>query len=109
MSRASRILGVSGNFFLNQPDTGFTLDPAEAFRAWDVARVRDELTKLLTSHVYDLAITLLPSADTHGHHKTVAMLAAETISKLPLEQKPALLGVRTAGGADDQRWAALVF
>jgi LmbE family N-acetylglucosaminyl deacetylase len=105
--RASRILGISRNFFLSQPDTGFTLDVEEALSAWNLPCVRKQLFELIASRAYDVAITLLPTPDTHGHHKTVALLAAETIAGISPEKRPALLGVRTAGCENESgEWSA---
>jgi N-acetylglucosamine malate deacetylase 2 len=93
--RAGRILGIRHNYFLDQRDTGPTLDPAEAFGGWDTARVKQELLALLNLEKYDLVLLLLPTSDTHGHHKTVAALALEVLSSLDPGERPAALGVQT--------------
>jgi LmbE family N-acetylglucosaminyl deacetylase len=93
--RAGEIIGIRRHYFLGQKDTGFTLDPSEGLRAWDVARVRRELQSLMARERYDLVLTLLPTEDTHGHHQTVAVLALEAATALPASQRPAVAGVRT--------------
>ncbi len=94
--RASRILGIRNSYFLDQADTGVTLSPNDGLQAWDIARVRQELCTLLEFGHYNLVLILLPTADTHGHHKTVAAMALEAIAQMEMEDRPALLGVRTA-------------
>lgn len=93
--RAGRILGIRNHYFLGQKDTGFTLDPSEGQRAWDLPFVRRELRRILNLEQYDLVLTLLPEAGTHGHHQTVALLALETVEQMPLEKRPSVAGVRT--------------
>jgi len=97
--RASRILGIRHNYFLGQKDTGVTLSADDAFEAWDVARIKQELANLLQFEKYDLVVLLLPAPDTHGHHQTVAALTLEAIAELEMEDRPAALGVRTAAVA----------
>jgi LmbE family N-acetylglucosaminyl deacetylase len=96
LMRASRILGIRHSYFFNQTDTGVTLSATDAFEAWDIERVRHELRALLEFGHYNLLLVLLPAADTHGHHKTVAVLTLEAIAGLEAEHQPAVLGVRTA-------------
>jgi hypothetical protein len=62
LMRSSRILGIRHSYFLDQKDTGVTLNVADAFEAWDVARIRQELHLLLQFDSYDLVLLLLPVA-----------------------------------------------
>ncbi len=91
--RAGRVIGIRNHYFLEQKDSGFTLDPAEAIQSWDVAYVRRKLHDLFKREQYDLVITLLPSEDTHGHHKAVAVLALDVAASLPMNEQPAVAGV----------------
>jgi N-acetylglucosamine malate deacetylase 2 len=91
--RAGQIIGVRQHYFLDQKDNGYTRDPGEGLRSWNLPRVRRELRRLLQCEQYDILLTLLPTGVTHGHHKTVALLALEAVSELPLAMRPALLGV----------------
>jgi LmbE family N-acetylglucosaminyl deacetylase len=100
--RASRILGIRSNYFFEQKDTGFTLDPQEGLRTWDIARIRQELLGLLQRENYDLVLTLLPEAGVHGHHQAVAVLTIQAVAELAPEQRPAVLGVRTASAEPGQ-------
>jgi LmbE family N-acetylglucosaminyl deacetylase len=102
--RAGRIIGVRRHYFFGQKDNGFTLDPSEGLRSWNLPRLRRELECLMRRERYDLVITLLPSQDTHGHHKTVALLALEAAEALPAERRPAVAGVRSGSSADARRF-----
>jgi LmbE family N-acetylglucosaminyl deacetylase len=99
--RSSRILGIRHSYFLDQKDTGVTLNMADALEAWDVARIRRELQLLLQFERYDLVLLLLPAPDTHGHHQTIAALTLETVGELEAGDRPAALGVRTSASADE--------
>jgi LmbE family N-acetylglucosaminyl deacetylase len=109
LMRSSRILGIRNNYFLDQTDTGMTLSARDAFEAWDIPRVRQELRELLEFEKYNVVMILLPTADTHGHHQTVAALTLETVAELDEEDRPAVLGVRTAaaGAGDPGRFSEL--
>lgn len=50
---------------------------------WDVDHVRGHLSKILEGGAYDAVLTLLPTLDTHGHHKSAAILALEAVATLP--------------------------
>jgi LmbE family N-acetylglucosaminyl deacetylase len=101
LMRSSRILGIRHIYFLDQKDTGVTLNVADAFEAWDVARIRQELHLLLQFEKYDLVLLLLPAPDTHGHHQTIAALTLGTVGQLEAGERPAVLGVRTSASADE--------
>jgi len=100
--RASRILGIRNSYFLGQLDTGMTLNAADAFDAWDIRRIQQELRSLLQFGKYDLVLLLLPTAHTHGHHQTVAALTLEAVAELEPEDRPAALGVRTVAFAAEE-------
>jgi len=104
--RASRILGVRRHCFLDQKDTGFTLDIQDGLQAWDLTLIRGRLLKLLRGGDYDLVLTLLPGADLHGHHQAVTLLALEAVAELAQDKRPAVLGVR-AENAEPGRFSEL--
>ena len=99
--RASRILRIRDHYFFNQRDSGFTLDPYEGLRAWNVPYVRKSILALLQREDYDLVLTLLPGADLHGHHQSVAVLTLEAVAELAPEKRPAVMAVRSAGEAPE--------
>jgi N-acetylglucosamine malate deacetylase 2 len=94
--RASRILGVRTNYFFDQRDTGFTLDPRDGLEAWNIPSIRRDLLRLLQRESYDLVFTLLPEADSHGHHQAVTLLTLESVAEMPSAQRPAVFGVCSA-------------
>ena len=109
LMRASRILGIRHNYFLDQTDTGVTRSATDALEAWDTARIKQELSTLLHFERYNLVLILLPTPETHGHHQAVAALTLEAVAELDAEDRPAVLGVRTAtsGAGDPGGFSAL--
>jgi LmbE family N-acetylglucosaminyl deacetylase len=105
--RSSRILGIRHTCFLDQKDTGVTLNARDAFAAWDVARIRQELRLMLQFERYDLVLLLLPTQETHGHHQTLAALTLDVVEELDREDRPACIGVQTGvqiGGQTAAAW-----
>jgi N-acetylglucosamine malate deacetylase 2 len=88
---AGKIIGIRQHYFLDQKDGGYTLDPAEALQTWDLSNVRTFLAKRLEEENYDFVLTLLPNAETHGHHKAATLLALNAVSRLPEDRRPAIL------------------
>jgi N-acetylglucosamine malate deacetylase 2 len=91
--RAGQILGVRRHYFLDQKDSGFADDAAAASSGnWDRRRVLSALSRLLGREHYNFVFTLLPTAETHGHHRAAALLLLEAVSRLPETERPAVLG-----------------
>lgn len=88
---SGHVLGIRQHFFLDQPDTGFTLNITDAIQDWDHFSVTERLDHLLDTGNYDFVLLLLPSDDTHGHHKATALLALEAIERLPIHERPVVL------------------
>jgi N-acetylglucosamine malate deacetylase 2 len=103
LKRAGRVLGIRRFYFLGQRDTGFTLRADEGFGAWDTPQISKTLSRILMRESYDVVLLLLPSAETHGHHKTVAILALEAVAAVEAQVRPAVLGIQAVsselGGA----------
>ena len=92
--RAGKILGIRKHYFLDQKDLGFDTDAASASTGnWDKAKVRAMLDELLARERYDAVFTLLPTAETHGHHRAATMLAIEAVAAMPESSRPLILGV----------------
>jgi LmbE family N-acetylglucosaminyl deacetylase len=102
--RAGRIIGVRRQYFFGQKDNGFTLDPSEGLRSWNLPWLRNELRCLMHREEYDLVLTLLPTQDTHGHHQTVALLVLEAAAALDEQDRPAVAGVRSGSPANERRF-----
>jgi LmbE family N-acetylglucosaminyl deacetylase len=93
---AGRLLGLHRILFLDQKDHHYTTNPHEVLddgsRVWDLARVRTQLQAILQKGHYDAIFTLLPTADTHGHHKGATILTLEAVQALPEAFRPIILG-----------------
>jgi LmbE family N-acetylglucosaminyl deacetylase len=104
--RAGRILGIEHHRFLDQRDLGFAADPATADAGyWDRNHVLAAIRSALSDGAYDLVLTLLPTADTHTHHREAARLTVEAAASLPDASRPLVLGaVPCARSADPVRF-----
>ncbi|HLH20004.1 MAG TPA: PIG-L family deacetylase [Bryobacteraceae bacterium] len=92
--RAGKILGIRRHYFLDQRDLGFQTDAAQAdSRNWDRPKLHAFLADLLAREQYDVVFTLLPAAQTHGHHRAATILALEAVADLPASQRPLVFGV----------------
>jgi hypothetical protein len=99
--RAGKILGIRQHYFLEQKDLGFDSNAASANTAnWDRPRVRALLDDVLAHERYDAVFTLLPTAETHGHHRAATELAAEAIAGMQLGNRPLILGVEARTRSD---------
>lgn len=100
--RAGKILGIERHRFLDQRDLGFGTDPAAASASyWDRERVVKEIRGALAEGSYDLVIVLLPTADTHTHHREAAALTLEAAASLPESQRPLILGAAPAARSSE--------
>jgi LmbE family N-acetylglucosaminyl deacetylase len=89
---AGKILGIREHYFLNQQDLGFDANAASADSSnWDRPYVRKFLADALGREKYDAVFTLLPTAQTHGHHRAATLLALEVVSNLA-GQRPLIFG-----------------
>jgi LmbE family N-acetylglucosaminyl deacetylase len=89
---AGKVLGIRRHYFLDQRDSGFATDAASApSDNWDRAAVLTFLTGLLHRERYDAVFTLLPTPETHGHHRAATLLALEAAATLPEDRRPLLL------------------
>jgi len=100
---AGRILGIRQHHFLDQKDTGYTLDAAQVDSAWDKKAVRATLDQLLREEGYNFVFSVLPSEDTHGHHKAATVLALEAVAALPEERRPVVFGVEAVSSSEPAR------
>jgi LmbE family N-acetylglucosaminyl deacetylase len=93
--RAGEILGIRQHHFLNQHDSGFSEDVAAAAAStsnWDRPHILSTLSSLLNRERYDFVFTMLPTAETHAHHRTATLLVLEAVSRMPEAERPAVLG-----------------
>jgi N-acetylglucosamine malate deacetylase 2 len=98
---AGEIIGIRNYFFLDQQDHKYTLNVDSTLRyVWDVPLVRKRLHEIMTAGDYDYVFVLLPTEQTHGHHKGAAILALETVKELSDPVRPVVLGGATSQTTD---------
>jgi len=101
VQRAGKILGIRHHYFLDQKDMGFDTDASSALTGnWDRDSIRGFLSGLLARERYDAIFTLLPTPETHGHHRAATVLALEAVSNLPADERPLIFGVDTRSKSD---------
>ena len=101
VQRAGKILGIRHHYFLDQKDLGFDTDASSAHTGnWDRDSIRSFLAGLLARERYDAIFTLLPTPETHGHHRAATVLALEAVSNLPADERPLIFGVDTRSKSD---------
>lgn len=100
---AGRVLGIRQHFFFDQPDTGFTLNQADAISDWNHYSITEQLDQLLQVGDYDFVFILLPSEDTHGHHKAAALLTLEAVARLPAADRPVVLAAEADAATNSAR------
>jgi LmbE family N-acetylglucosaminyl deacetylase len=101
VQRAGKILGIRHQYFLDQKDLGFDTDASSAQSAnWDRPHLRSFLSGLLAAERYDAIFTLLPTAETHGHHRAATVLALEAVAHLPENERPLVFGVESRSKSD---------
>lgn len=94
---AGKILGIREHYFLDQQDLGFDANAASAESGnWDRAYARTFLADTLSREKYDAVFTLLPTAQTHGHHRAATLLALDAVSNLA-GQRPLIFGAEPRG------------
>ena len=91
--RAGKILGVRKHFFLDQKDLGFaTVASAAGTANWNRASIGQFLFELLSKERYDAVFTLLPTGETHGHHRAATILTLEAVARLGENERPLVFG-----------------
>jgi len=92
MINAGKIIGTNQYFFLDEKDAKFGLDEHEPLdTTWNIARISDKLRELMTKTHYDFVFCLLPTPETHAHHKAATLLALRAVQSLPLPVRPVIL------------------
>jgi len=88
---AGKIIGIGKYFFLDQLDNHYTLDMDTVLKdVWDVPYVKSRLKKIMEDGKYDYVFCLIPTPETHGHHKGATFLALECVNELKTN-KPIIL------------------
>ena len=107
--RAAKILRIRKHFFLDQKDLGFSASAAEASaKNWDHPKILKFLLNLLARERYDVVFTLLPTNETHGHHRAATILALEAVAALGENERPLVFGAEAdPPHAGTQRFSGL--
>lgn len=106
LMNAGKIIGMRNIFFLDQKDAHYGLDEHEPLdTTWNVTLVYTRLIEIMTKTKYDFVFCLLPTPETHAHHKAATLLALRTIQSLPEEQRPIILGVTGANKNDTTKYS----
>ncbi len=93
MMNAGKILGIRNYYFLEQKDHKYTQDVKEIYQGiWDIDLVKKRLSEIITNGEYNYIFTLLPTVDTHAHHKGATILTLEVVKNLAIKNKPIVLG-----------------
>jgi LmbE family N-acetylglucosaminyl deacetylase len=96
-----KIIGIHNYYFFDQKDTHYTLDCDTVLnQVWNISWVKEKLRELILREKYDYIFCLLPTQDTHGHHKAATILALQTVSALTVEQRPVILGCTVTDKTD---------
>lgn len=95
-------VGIRHIFHFDQLDTHYTLDADTVLtRVWAVEQVKTKLRKKIEKERYDYVFCLLPTPETHGHHKAATIIALETVKSAA--HKPVVLGVSVGSKSDTTR------
>lgn len=95
------IVGIRNYYFFDQVDDEFSLDIASPMESWDTGWVKQRLEQIIRDGDYDFIFTMLPSDDTHAHHKASAILALQVVEQLPEERRPIVLTTTIFSSEDD--------
>lgn len=108
MLRGGEIIGLRNVFFLDELDHMYLLDADTVLQhVWHADLVRERLGEILDRGRYDVVFTLLPTDDTHGHHKSASILALEAVSSMPDAERPAVLGALATEPDDEPNYGGL--
>jgi LmbE family N-acetylglucosaminyl deacetylase len=109
MLESARVLGVARLELLGERDHRYTTDVGEVLGpgagVWDLARVRERLDRRLAQGDYGFAFALLPTPQTHAHHKAATLLLLDAVARLPLERRPVVLGAAVESGVEQGAYA----
>jgi len=104
LMNAGKIIGIRKFFFLDQQDNTYTLNVDSVLKyVWDVPAIKHRLHTIITDGAYDYIFTLLPTEDTHGHHKGATIMALETVSEMKKGERPVVLAGSVSARNDTAR------
>ncbi|NGP88159.1 PIG-L family deacetylase [Fodinibius halophilus] len=101
LMEGGKIVGLRNYFFFDQVDDKYSKDISNPLDTWNINWIKQRLHKILREQHYDFVFTMMPSKDTHAHHKASAILALQAIHKLPQEDRPVVLAADIVSSVDD--------
>lgn len=108
LESGGRYIGIRNYRYFNQRDTRYTLDADTVLTTvWAVDSIIYDLRHLILAEHYDYLFTMLPTAETHGHHKAVGILALRAVSSLNEKERPTIFGMSVARKADTLTYLTL--
>jgi LmbE family N-acetylglucosaminyl deacetylase len=97
---AGAIIGIRNYYFFDQQDNHYTLDPDTVLsQIWDVPSIKTRLKNIIINGKYGFIFCLLPTEDTHGHHKGATIIALQTVNEMK-SPKPVVLGASGSSKTD---------
>lgn len=96
-----KIVGIRNYYFFDQVDKKYSEDISNPMSQWDTTWVKRRLVNILKDEHYDFVFTMMPKASTHAHHKASAILALESIQKLPKNERPLVFATDIASSMED--------
>ena len=101
LMNAGKIIGTHNIFFLDQKDAHYGLDEHEPLdTTWNIPWVNIRLREIMTTTHYDFVFCLLPTPETHAHHKAATLLALRTVQALPQNIRPVVLACSGSSKTD---------
>ena len=86
-----KIVGLRNYFFFDQVDKEYALDVTIPLETWDTEWVSERFETILKQQQYDFVFTMMPSEETHAHHKASALLALRAVEQLDPGERPVIL------------------
>lgn len=97
---AVKWIGIRNVFFLDQPDSKFTLDADSVLNnVWNLSEIQRRLEDRMTAQQYDFILITLPLPQSDGNQNAAAIIVLQTFEKLVRERRfpgkevPAILGM----------------
>lgn len=101
LMNAGKLIGIRNYFFLEQQDHTYTVNVDSVLKyVWDVSYIKNRLATIIAKGDYDYIFGLLPTEETHGHHKGATIMALETVNGLKAGKRPIVMAGSTSGRND---------
>lgn len=96
------IVGLRNYYFFDQLDEQFSLDPAVPLENWDVDYITMRLQEIIRKENYDFVFTMMPTEQTHAHHKVSAILALRAVEEMEPEERPLIVATSMLRSVDEE-------